>query len=76
VCVCVGGGLRDRFNEPQNKASPSSSPYTPDNFSDTCVLRIVEKNTIGKAGGSMILRNVGVLPQHYAASQPRRSRLE
>jgi hypothetical protein len=27
-------------------------------------------------GGSMDLRNVGILPQHYAASQPRRPRLK
>jgi len=27
-------------------------------------------------GGSKVLRNVGDLPQHYAASQPRRLRLE
>jgi hypothetical protein len=27
-------------------------------------------------GGSMDLRNVGILPQHYTASQPRRLRLE
>jgi hypothetical protein len=27
-------------------------------------------------GGSMVLRNVGILPQHYTASQPRRPRLE
>jgi hypothetical protein len=27
-------------------------------------------------GGSMDLRNVGILPQHYTASEPRRPRLE
>jgi hypothetical protein len=27
-------------------------------------------------GGSMVLRNVDILPQHYTASQPRRTRLE
>jgi len=27
-------------------------------------------------GGSMVLRNDGILPQHYTASQPRRPRLE
>jgi len=27
-------------------------------------------------GGSMDLPNVGILPQHYTASQPRRPRLE
>jgi len=27
-------------------------------------------------GGSMVLRNVGILPQHYTASQRRKSRLE
>jgi hypothetical protein len=27
-------------------------------------------------GGSLDLRNVGILPQHYTASQPRRPRLE
>jgi len=29
-----------------------------------------------KDGGSKVLRNVGVLPQHYAASQSRRPRFE
>jgi hypothetical protein len=27
-------------------------------------------------GGQIVLRNVGILPQHYAASKPRRPRLE
>jgi hypothetical protein len=27
-------------------------------------------------GGSKVLRNVGILPQHYTMSPPRRSRLE
>jgi hypothetical protein len=27
-------------------------------------------------GGSMALRNVGILPQHYTASKPRRPRFE
>jgi hypothetical protein len=27
-------------------------------------------------GGSMDLRNIGILPQHYTMSQPRRPRLE
>jgi hypothetical protein len=27
-------------------------------------------------GGSKVLRNVDILPQHYTASQPRRPRLE
>jgi hypothetical protein len=30
----------------------------------------------GENGGSMDLRNVGILPQHYIASQQRRIRLE
>jgi hypothetical protein len=30
----------------------------------------------GKDGGSRVLRNVGVLPQHYTTSQPRRRGLE
>jgi hypothetical protein len=29
-----------------------------------------------EAGGSKVLRNIGILPQHYTASQPRRPRLE
>jgi len=28
------------------------------------------------AGDSAVLRHVGILPQHYTASQPRRPRLE
>jgi hypothetical protein len=27
-------------------------------------------------GGSTVLRNVGILPQHYTAPQPRRPRIE
>jgi len=27
-------------------------------------------------GGSKVLRNVGMLPQHYTASEPRRPRLQ
>jgi len=27
-------------------------------------------------GGSMDLRNVGILPQHYTASQPQRPRIK
>jgi hypothetical protein len=31
---------------------------------------------LGEDGGSKDLRNVGILPQHYITSQPRRTRLE
>jgi hypothetical protein len=34
------------------------------------------KSRSSEDGGSMDLRNVGVLPQHYAASQTKRARLE
>jgi len=30
----------------------------------------------GEDGDRMVLRNVGILPHHHAASQPRRPRLE
>jgi len=30
----------------------------------------------GEDGGSMVLQNIGILPHHYAVSQPRRPELE
>jgi hypothetical protein len=39
-------------------------------------MRNIYKMLVGKPESSMSLRNVGILPQHHTASQPRRPRLE
>jgi hypothetical protein len=48
-----------------------------------CVFRQLSARCVGQTtrshpedGDSTVLRNVGILPQHYTASQPRRPRLE
>jgi hypothetical protein len=40
-------------------------------FGGPCCLHLYPE-----CGGSMVLRNAGILPQHYNASQPRRTRTE
>jgi hypothetical protein len=55
-------------------------PSVTSSLSDLNILLIAMfSNTLNlhsEDGGSKILRNVGILPHHYTASQPRRARLE
>jgi len=37
---------------------------------------VAATSTHPENGGSIVLRNVGILPQHYTVSQTRRPRLE
>jgi hypothetical protein len=40
------------------------------------VVEDLDLNLHPEDGSSMVLRNAGILPQHYTASQPRRTPLE
>jgi hypothetical protein len=62
----------------ENSLKPTQSPSWRPALSEVrdCLFNTLCRNLSPEYVGNMLFRNVGILPQHYTASQPRRPRPE